>query len=118
MSGPAPRRPILDEAGEVVQAPEGPPAPRGPLRAPSRRFVPPVVYECVCCGQPVVQLVTQGSEGDPVLQFGLCQRHLREWSASGGEGQRAIVEFVTPLQARLRPGEFMRGLIVYREPAP
>lgn len=88
------------------------------LRAPARRFIPPVVYDCVVCGRPVVQLVTQGTEPNPILQFGLCQQHLREWSAGdAGAGQAAIIEFVTPLQARLRPGEFMRGLVVYREPS-
>lgn len=117
MSGPPPRRAILDVEGEPIQAPTGPPAPKGPLRAPARRFTPPVVYDCVCCGGPVVQLVTQGPEQDPILQFGLCQQHLREWTAAdGGKGQAAIIEFVTPLQARLQPGEFMRGLVVYREP--
>jgi hypothetical protein len=87
------------------------------LRAPARRFIPPVVYLCVVCGRPVVQLVTQGNEQNPVLQFGLCQQHLRQWSANdGGAGMAEIVAFVGPLQAKLRPGEFMSGLIVYREP--
>lgn len=87
------------------------------LRAPARRFIPPIVYDCVLCGKPVVQLVTQGQDADPVLQFGLCQEHVRRWmAADGGAGQAEIIAHVAPLQARLHPGEFMRGLIVYRDP--